>query len=77
MFLIWSDLVRKNGAKDQAALEDRSAVLVIKRRPGLRQGLEVHLVFIPRHVSQEDADLDHCPVQSAPLLPWPVRSNRN
>lgn len=33
----------------EPAFEDGDTVLVEKRRPGLRQDIEVHLVFMPRN----------------------------
>ena len=37
----------------EPAFEDRDTVLAVKRRPGLRQDIEVHLLFTPRHAVWE------------------------
>ena len=37
----------------ESAFEDRDTVLLVKRRPGLRQDIEVHLVFMPKHAVWE------------------------
>ena len=47
--LIW----HKKELKWEPAFEDRSTVLAVKRRPGLRQDIEVHPVFMPRHAVWE------------------------
>ena len=47
--LIW----HKKELKWEPAFEDRNTVLAVKRRPGLRQDIEVYPVFMPRHAVWE------------------------